>query len=166
MNVSKLVLLLTVSAVSPMLNFSAFATDINADHLTVEVQTWSKGPVYIGPDGDDLIYPINYGLHLQTYRSSSLVPGAKKFTFALGSGGNDYNPTMEFVSSELDNSNYYRYLAMNRANGGEYAGYNLALDPEGTSGVYVGNNLKVKGDIIFTKRQGDILMGQFGQNGD
>lgn len=84
--------------------------------------------------------------------SGSQPAGTSLWRFSLGGAESDANPTTSLLSSDLDGSNRYDYFRLSRAPGGATSGYNIVLDPFGTSGVYVGDadsgNLEVGGWMV------------------
>jgi len=71
--------------------------------------------------------------------SRPLPSGSSLWTLALGGAQSDANPATSIASSNLDGSDPQTYLQLSRAPGGIHSGHNIVLDPEGRSGVYVGN---------------------------
>jgi hypothetical protein len=71
--------------------------------------------------------------------SHPLPSGSSLWSFALGGAQSDSNPTTSLSSSNLDGTDACTYLQLSRAPGGIHSGHDIVLDPEGRSGVYVGN---------------------------
>jgi hypothetical protein len=98
---------------------------------------------YIGQGAD----PTN-SIAIYSFRPDG-ISGAQKWELSLGGAGSALNPSTTISSSNTDNTNSYTYIKLGRAMGGPYTGYNILLDPDGTTGVFVGNNLKVQGNVYL-----------------
>lgn len=71
--------------------------------------------------------------------SHPLPSGSSLWTLSLGGAQGDANPSTSLTSSNLDGTDAYSYLQLSRAPGGVHSGHDIVLDPEGRSGVFVGN---------------------------
>lgn len=102
---------------------------------------------------DQGLLPKNFLSIRQASGGGSLPSGTSRWDFGLGAYHSDANPTTVLSSSDLDGStSKFDYMWLSRYPGGIFSGYNIVLDPQGTSGVHVGDadsgNLAVGGWML------------------
>lgn len=137
--------------------------------LDVVGQIKSSSGITISPNGSSYGNTIYSNNGLMTFsRPLSSVTGTALWTLSNGGANADNNPAFVIQSSDANGSNAYKYITFARANG--VGNYNILLDPNGTSGVWIGGNttggnLRVQGSTYLAAAGGNVGIGTTNPSG-